>query len=201
MDTIKYESSYLTMSNTDNAERAKAVSNTAFGNLNKKVDKNTKRMAGVALGAMLVPSTIGLFDDNETSFGESAISGGIGLAGVGLGGYMGYKNSTIKPDEMDAFVRDELNKYKTEASIISRKDPSAGVEHFALRKGQLMEDISAIDPQRAKVFNQTLRKVPDLGEMVADLDLLNKTPRQVRGITRGAMLGALASAIPAYLAM
>ena len=45
-----------------------------------------------------------------------------------------------------------------------------------------------------------LRKL-DITEPIAELDLANKTPRQLRGLSRGAAIGAAASAIPAYLLM
>lgn len=182
-------------------ERVKAASATAFGNLRSKTDVNTKRMAGAALAAVLAPSAIGMLDGRDSDFVSDFASGGLSVAATGLGGYLGYQQGTIPADGMDAFIDNELATYKAEAKEIARVSPQEGVEHFAAKKQQLLADIAPIDPKRAQALNATLRQMPEFGGMLADLDIANKTPRQVRGLSRGAAIGAVASAIPAYLLM
>lgn len=185
----------------NNRERVKAASATAFGNLRSKTDVNTKRMAGAALAAALAPSFVGMVDGRDSDFVSDFVGSGLTVAGTGLGGYLGHQRSTIPESEMDAFIDNELATYKAEAKEIARTNPQEGVNHFAERKRQLLADIAPIDPKRAPALNATLRQMPEFGEMLAELDIANKTPRQVRGLSRGAAIGAVASAIPAYLLM
>jgi hypothetical protein len=182
-------------------ERVKAASATAFGNLRSKTDANTKRMAGAALAAVLAPSAIGMVDGRDSDFISDFAGGGLSVAATGLGGYLGYQQGTIPADGMDAFIDNELATYKAEAKEIARTSPQEGVEHFAAKKQQLLADIAPIDPKRAQALNATLRQMPEFGGMLADLDIANKSPRQVRGLSKGAAIGAVASALPAYLLM
>ena len=186
---------------SNSKERVKAASATAFGNLRSKTDVNTKRMAGAALAAALAPSVVGMVDGRDSNFVSDFIGGGLSVGATGLGGYLGYQQGTIPADGMEAFIDNELATYKAEAKEISKTNPQAGVEHFAERKQQLLADIAPIDPKRSPALNATLRQMPEFGGMLADLDIANKTPRQLRGLSRGAAIGAAASAIPAYLLM
>lgn len=182
-------------------ERVKAASATAFGNLRSKTDVNTKRMAGAALLASLGPSVLSWVDGEDSTFVNDLLSASLSVGATGAGGYLGYQQSTIPVDGMDEFIDNKLAIYKAEAKEMARTNPQEGVEHFAAKKQQLLADIAPIDPKRAQALNATLRQMPEFGGMLADLDIANKTPRQVRGLSRGAAIGAVASAIPAYLLM
>ena len=180
-------------------QRANARSQTAFQNLRSKTDANTKRMAGVALAAMVAPSVVSMFDGNEDNIMSDLMMGSIGTVGIAGGGYLGYRNVNIKPEDLDAFKRDEISRIKTEVRDLGKTDPAAAVEQFARMKGEMLDDVSPIDPTRAKAFNQELGNIIGRGA-ANDADLLNRTPRQLRGVSKGAALGALAAALPAYLA-
>ena len=187
------------MAHSAQQQRANAASQTAFENLRNKTDLNTKRMAGVALAAMVAPSLVSMFDGNEDNIMSDLMMGGIGIAGVAGGGYLGYRNVNIKPEDLDAFKRDEISRIKKEVKDLGKTDPAAAVNQFSRMKGEMLDDISPIDPKRAKTFNQELGTI--IGRSAAnDADLLNRTPRQLRGVSKGAALGALAAALPAYLA-
>ena len=182
--------------------RTNAVGSTALNNLLSKTDANTKRMAGAALLAGLSPGTISWMDDQETSLMGNTISGLLGVGGIGLGGYLGHRAGTIAPENREQFIRDNIDILKAESKTIGREqDAAAAVQYFADKKRELLNDISPIDAKRALQFNAMAKQFPEFGEMIADLNLLEKTPRQVRNMSRGAALGALATAIPAYLAM
>lgn len=187
------------MAHSAQQQRANAASQTAFENLRNKTDLNTKRMAGVALAAMVAPSLVSMFDGNEDNIMSDLMMGGIGTLGVAGGGYLGYRNVNIKPEDLDAFKRDEISRIKKEVKDLGKTDPAAAVSQFSRMKGEMLDDISPIDPTRAKTFNQELSNI--IGRHAAnDADLLNRTPRQLRGVSKGAALGALAAALPAYLA-
>jgi len=188
------------MAQSAQRQRANAQSKTAFQNLRNKTDVNTKRMAGLALAAMLGPGIVSMFDGNDDNIMSDFGSGSVTLAGLAGGGYLGLRGVNIKPEDLDAFKRQEISRIKSEVKDLGRTDPAAAVELFSRMKGEMIDDISPIDPARAKTFNQSVKVVPELGHMVADADLLNRTPRQLRGVTKGAALGALAAALPAYLA-
>ena len=187
------------MAHSAQQQRANARSQTAFENLRNKTDLNTKRMAGVALAAMVAPSLVSMFDGNEDNIMSDLMMGGIGTAGIAGGGYLGYRNVNIKPEDLDAFKRDEISRIKTEVRDLGKTDPAAAVEQFARMKGEMLDDVSPIDPTRAKAFNQELGNIIGRGP-ANDADLLNRTPRQLRGVSKGVALGALAAALPAYLA-
>ena len=182
--------------------RVNAQGNTGWQNLLSKTDANTKRMAGAALLGILAPSIASKFEGEENSYLNEMLGGGVSLVGTGLGGYLGHKAGTIAPEHREQYIRDNIDILKAESKAIGREqDAAAAVQYFADKKRELLDDISPIDAKRAIEFNHIAKQFTELGEMVAELNILKKTPRQVRGMTRGAALGALATAIPAYLLM
>lgn len=188
--------------NTDNSARANAAASTAFGNINRKIDANTKRMAGSALIAGLLPSFAMYGDDQETNLAGFLASGAITSAGLGLGGYYGYKNSHINDADKYEFIRNEISKLKNDSKALARDiGPQAAVEQFARDKQLMLDDIDPIDSKRAVFINKQLESMPDVGPLLAKMDIGNKSPRDIRGMTRGALIGGLASVIPAYLAV
>ena len=186
----------------DQKARYKAAAHTAMGNLNQRIDTNTKRMAGAALATAVLPGAMSWVDDQETSILGFLASGALSTAGIAGGGYLGYRNAHVPEDTRDQFIRNEVDKLKA-ASKVAAKDigPEAAVEQFARDKQMLLEDIASIDPKRAAVINRELNRIPEIGPILKEMDLGNKSPRDVRGIGRGALTGAALSLIPAYLAL
>lgn len=180
-----------------------AATGTAFTSLREKTSPATKRMAGALLAAVATPSVLAALDNQDETVTQAIGSGLITAGGAVGGGYVGYRSNHFANDNAkEAFVRDALTDLKVKSQqIAAEAGPAAGVEYFAKAKGQLMQSLEGIDPKRANVFNKSMREIPELGDIVADLDLLRKTPREVAGMTRGAALGSLAAALPAYLAM
>lgn len=185
----------------ENKRRARdAGARTAFNNLREKTDLPTKRMAGATLAAILAPSVIGALDDEE---GFSTASGSVlGVLGATTGGYIGFKNahSKLATEELkDAIISEAMAGIKIEGKKIAAETGNAqeGINHMARRKAQLIEEISPIDPTRAATFNNWLRDKPFIDDL-AGIDLLNRSPREVRGMTKGALLGALTAMVPAY---
>jgi len=180
-----------------------AATGTAFSNLKEKTSPATKRMAGALLAAVVTPSVLAAVDNQDEGLSNSIISGGLTLGGTAAGGILGYQSGHFATDSAkEAFVRDTIKDMKVKSQqIAAEAGPAAGVEYFANAKKQLMQSVEGIDPKRANVFNNSMRQFPEFGEMIADLDLLRKTPREVAGMTRGAALGSLAAVLPAYLAM
>ena len=190
------------MEQTAQQARYRANADTALGNLNQKIGLNTKRMAGAAFAGAVLPGTLALIDNQESDFLGNALSGSLSVAGIGAGGYLGYKNAHVAEDAKDDFLKAEIknlkDKSKAAAKIIG---PQAAVEQFAREKQALLEDLAPIDPKRAAIINRELGRIPELGMILKDMDLGNKAPRDVRGIAKGALIGALASIAPAYLAL
>lgn len=180
-----------------------AAAGTAYSNLNEKISPGTKRMAGLALAGILTPTVLSVLDNQEENFGQQMASGILTSVGVGAGGILGYNNGHFKTDAIkEAFVRESVSKLKTESQqVAANEGPAAGIKYFADGKRKLLQDIEAIDPKRAAAFNSSVRQIPELGDMIAGLDLPHKTPREVSRMTAGAALGAIASALPAYLAV
>ena len=132
----------------------------------------------------------------------SVLSGGLAAGAIGAGGYLGYKNAHIHPDQKDDFISNEVSRLKGESKIAARDiGPQAAVEQFAREKQAMLESIDPIDSKRAGSINGFFRSMPEVGPMIADMDLGNKAPRDLRGMSRGALVGALASILPAYLAL
>lgn len=182
-----------------NRKRVFANARTGFDQLRDRLDPNTKRMAGAALAAYLAPLTAASFDDQETGMMQS-LAGGVILGGGMVGGaILGERNVSI--DDKDEYVRQAMSELKKKGRELAKEvGPEAARDFIALEKEKLMKDISPIAPRQAKAFNMAAKAVGG-GGIFEDLDLLNRSPRQIRGTTRGVLLGTLATALPAYLAM
>lgn len=180
-----------------------AAAGTAFTNLKEKTSPETKRMAGVLLAALMLPSVGSAVDNQDEGLSNYLASAALTGAGTIGGGYLGYRQGHLPTDlAKEAYARDAIKDLKAKSQLIAAQEgPAAGVKYFAEAKQQMLQEIEGIDPKRANAFNNAARQIPEFGDIVADLDLLRKTPREVSGMTRGAALGALASALPAYLAL
>lgn len=190
------------MINADDKARFRQNSDTGLGIINKKIDIQTKRMAGAALLAVLGPSALALLDDQQSDFGGSAIAGIIGATGLLGGGYIGYRGGVMPEDERDTYIRSEVSQLKKASKELAKKEGvQASVNEFARSKQALIDDISGMAPQYNDLINARLRQIPELGSMAADLNLGNRTPREVKGMTKGALIGALGALVPGYIAL
>ena len=180
-------------------QRAQAQSATAFGNLRDKTDLATKRMAGAALLAAFGPSILTMVDGEENTMVGDILGGGASVAGIGLGGYLGYRDSTIPAEQLDQYKRSQMSEFKKEVKELMKTNPEKARDKLAALKNTMLNDLEPIDPKRAPALNHMFRSLGEIGEPIADMDLANKTPRQLRGMSKGALIGAAASAIPAYL--
>ena len=188
------------MNNTQ--ARYQAAADTALGNLNQRIGLNTKRMAGGAIAAGLAPGLLSYIDDQDTNLAGFTGSGVLTVAGIGAGGYLGYRHSHVNEALRDELIRSEIDKLKAKSKQAAKQiGPQEAVEQFARNKQALLEDLSPIDAQRAPIINRELGKIPEVGMILKDMDIGNKTPRDMRGMSRGALLGGLISLIPAYLAL
>ena len=180
------------------SQRVEANGQTAWDNINRKMAPGTKRMAGVALGAFLTPSVLAMLDNQEESTLDSFGAGLTASAGLGAGGIMGYLQAGDEAVNDELMVENKLRDLKVESQEIAKRDgPAAGVEYFAKGKQELLDYIAPMDADRSDVFNEYMRSKP-MGGMVADLNIPEMSPRQAKYTTRGAMLGALAAAVPSY---
>lgn len=173
-------------------EQLNSLMDRAADNLVNRSLPNTGRMAGAALAAGAIPGLVSMVDDQETNVFGTAASGLIGGGGIALGGMIGYGNSHLGDDAKEAFIRQETNKLKVQAQQNRAvSGPTAAADDFGYAKTRLLESVEPISPREGKV----------LGKRSDAAKILNMTPREIRGMSKGAMLGAIASALPAYLAM
>lgn len=146
-------------------------------------DNNDRRMAGVALASMLVPTIGSMVDNQSEDFGREALSGALSAYGLLGGAYLGADQMRLNkmPDGREDYIRSETEKLKTQAKLdMQTLGPEAANAKFADAKARLINDVNPI-------FRN------------ADPNNFNLTPRTLRGGIKGGMIGGLASVIPAYL--
>lgn len=190
------------MINPDDRARFKQYSDTGLELLNSKIDAQTRRMAGAALVAALGPSVLALMDDQQSDFGGSTVAGILGAAGLLGGGYIGYRSGVMPEDERDNYIRNKVSELKKASKELARKEGvQESVNAFAKGKQALIDDISGMAPQYNDLINARLHQMPEFGTMAAEMNLGNRTPREVRGMARGALIGSLGALVPGYLAL
>ena len=163
---------------------------TGLENLYRKSDLGTKRMAGAALLAALTPGTLAMTDNRDENFLQEFASGGITLGGIGLGAYIEHEWDKMSDDEKEFYIENEINDLKRQSKeTMKDKGPQVANEEFARAKQRLLEMNEPIDtnPGRRKVARENI-----------GFDILGMTPRTLRGTSRGALLGAVASIPLAY---
>ena len=140
--------------------------------------------------------------DRDENLGGSLASGLTSLGGVVGGGYLGLGDADTEQITDEFRVKDEINNLKRESQeIMKREGPAAGAEYFARGKEKILEYIEPMDAGRGSAFNSYMREIPEIGPMIADLNIADRSPRHMRHMSQGAMLGALASAPFAYQAL
>ena len=181
----------------DPYEAAKAASNAAFRtgaeNLWNKTDRMTHRMAGGALAAALLPGIMSSLDNQEENLGQQLVAGGTIAGGIGIGQLIERSLDNMSPDEIKDFINMEVGELKRKSKETMRtKGVQVANDEFGKAKQRLLDDFEPVDAQvgRRKVF-----------ENRTGFDLLGQTPRNLRSMTRGSLLGALAVAPLAYGAL
>lgn len=174
-----------------NNPAAQAQFRTGLGNLNRGTDLATKRMAGAALLAALVPGAMSAVDNqDESSLGE-ALSGAITLGGVGTGAYMEHRCSQLTEAEKEEMIAQELNELKRKSKDSMKTDgPIAANEQYGENKRKMLADYESIDSNEVRRM---------LMERATGFDVLGMTPRSARSVARGALMGGLASIPLAYM--
>lgn len=177
-------------------QRVYAAINASFAEVNENLGDDSKRMAGAALGSLLIPSTLGMLDNQEEDWvSQYLLSPGILGVGTAAGGAIGYNQAHLSDKEKEAYADQALKDLKTKSKARAKEvGPKQAVDEYGYAKATMLDDISPIGPKYGKVFNKATKGIP----VVGDIDLPNRTPREMRGMTRGALIGALASIAPAY---
>ena len=171
-------------------EAAKAAFRTGAQNLWDRTDRNTHRMAGGALAAVLLPGMLASIDNQEEDFANQLLSGGITAGGVGLGAYIEQMSQHLTPEQMDDYINNAVNDLKAKSKVdMKESGPQAAADRFGRAKQAVYDEVNPVDPQpgRRKVFEQ-----------VTGMDALGRSPRELRGMTRGALIGGLLAAPLAY---
>lgn len=170
--------------------RARAAFNTGTQNLFNRTDRMTHRMAGGALAAALLPGLMSSVDNQEENIAQQLLSAGITVGGASLGTVIDRDHNYMSPEQIDEYIKDEIVelKRKSKENMKTKGVEEANAE-FARAKQKLYEDFQPVDSQKGR--REVFRKV-------TGADLLSQTPRNLRSLSRGALLGAIAAAPLAY---
>jgi hypothetical protein len=148
-----------------------------------RTDRNTHRMAGGALAAMIAPSVMTTFDDRDAPWLQEQAAGLITTGGITAGMLLGELESRLTSEQMDIYVRSEIDKLKRKSKTnMKEHGPQYAADQFGRQKQRLMEDVT--EPLKFGI---------------PTIDYFGHSPRQYRHMAAGAMLGGLASIIPSYL--
>ena len=148
-----------------------------------RTDPYTHRMAGGALAAMIAPTVLTNFDDRDAPWIQEQAAGLITTSGITAGMLLGELESRLTPEQMDIYVRSEVDKLKRKSKTnMQEHGPQFAADQFGRQKQRLMED--ATEPLRFGI---------------PTIDHFGRTPRQYRHMAAGAMLGGVASILPSYL--
>jgi len=174
----------------EDSERVRAAFRTGSQNLWNRTDRMTHRMAGGALAAALLPGTLAMMDNQDENFAQQLIAGGITGGGMAIGQMIEKSLDQMSPEQIEEFIQMEVGELKRKSrEDMKTKGVQQANEEFGRAKQKLYEDFEPIDSQagRREVFRR-----------VTGADLLSKTPRNLRSMARGALLGGIAAAPLAY---
>ena len=174
----------------EDSARVRAAFKTGSQNLWNRTDRMTHRMAGGALAAALLPGIMSSVDNQEENLGQQLLSGGITAGGVGIGALIEQSLDHMSPREIQEFIKDEVGELKRKSrEDMKTKGPQQANEEFGRAKQKLYEDFEPVDsqPGRREVFRR-----------MTGADLLGQTPRNLRSLSRGALIGGLAALPLAY---
>ena len=160
-----------------------------------RITPNVDRYAGAVLAGALAPGIGSVLDDQDENLLNSLLSGSLTLGGFTAGSVLGMRSGSFKDETArNDYVRSAVSEIKKEAEIIRAKEgPLAAADYFGRAKETLMHDIDPIS--QAKVDELKAKGMP------WENSIYNMSPRQANGTIRGAALGTLAAALPAYFAM
>ena len=170
--------------------RQRAAFRTGAQNLWNRTDRMTHRMAGGALAAALLPASLSMIDNQEENLAQQIIAGSITGGGIALGQIIERSLDQMSPEEVEEFLKMEVNELKRKSKeTMKTKGVQSANEEFATAKQRLYQEFEPVDEMQGR---------RNAFENVTGADLLGQTPRNLRSMTRGALLGALASAPLAY---
>ena len=174
------------------AERARvnAAFRTGTQNLWNRTDRMTHRMAGGALAAALLPGLMSSVDNQDENIAQQLLSAGITAGGVGIGQLIERSIDNMSPDEIEDFIKMEVGELKRKSrEDMKTKGVQQANDEFGRAKQKLYEDFEPVDaqPGRREVFRRK-----------TGFDVLGQTPRNLRSMSRGALLGGLAAVPLAY---
>ena len=185
------------MNVNDDATRAAQVRhrvNQYFAN----TPKASNRMAGAAIVATMAPGILDIGDLNKFSL-EDQGSGVISIASLGIGGYLGHKLATVPPEKRQEFERAAMSKIKDQAKVIQKDHGYEAANAYAAKEKQaFLDSINPISPRVADAVESLRANKTYVNPSV---ELFTRTPRQITGASRGALLGSLAGVVPAYFAI
>tara|TARA_R110002012_G_scaffold50126_2_gene129833 strand:- start:3812 stop:4372 length:561 start_codon:yes stop_codon:yes gene_type:complete len=174
----------------EDSARVRAAFKTGSQNLWNRTDRMTHRMAGGALAAALLPTGLSMVDNQEENLAQVLIAGGLTGGGMAIGQIIEETLDQMSPEEIEEFIQMEVGELKRKSrQDMKTKGVQQANEEFGRAKQKLYEDFEPVDaqPGRREVFRR-----------VTGADLLGKTPRNLRSMTRGALLGGIAAAPLAY---
>lgn len=174
----------------DDSARARAAFKTGSQNLWNRTDRMTHRMAGGALAAALLPAGLSMIDNQEENLAQQLIAGGVTGGGIAIGQIIEQTLDQMSPEEIEEFIEMEVGELKRKSKQdMKTKGVQQANDEFGRAKQRLYEDFEPVDsqPGRREVFRK-----------MTGADLLSKTPRNLRSLTRGALLGGIAVAPLAY---
>lgn len=181
-------------------QRLNAAVKASFDEVRNNVGDDSKRMAGAALAAVMAPTALAAIDNQEEDILAQLIASPvIAVGGTAAGGLIGYHQAHLKDEDKDTYTRNGVKALKETSKERAREvGPQQAIEEFANAKADLLKDISPVGPKHGQLFNKVVGSMPEYGPMLRDIDIPNRTRRELRGMTRGALIGALASIAPAY---
>jgi hypothetical protein len=129
-------------------------------------------------------------DNQEENLGQQLLSGGITAGGVGIGALIEQSLNQMSPEEIQEFIKDEVGDLKRKSrEDMKTKGVQAANDEFGRAKQKLYEDFEPVDaqPGRREAFRRK-----------TGVDMLGQTPRNLRTMSRGALLGGIAALPLAY---
>ena len=172
---------------------AQAMYTTGVDNLRKGVDVNTKRMAGAAVVAALLPGLMSMADNQEEGLLGEALSGAITLGGIGGGTYVGHALSQLSDEDKARLIAEEISNLKQESKqVMKTEGPVEANRRLAEGKHRVLNNYEPIDSNRSR---------QELFTKATGANILGMSPRAVNRTVRGALIGGLASVPLAYASL
>ena len=119
-------------------------------------------------------------DDRDAPYLQETAAGLISSGGLTAGALLGYMNANRT---MDSFIRTEIDKLKRQSKVTMReKGPQVAADEFGHAKAEFMKNV---EPKRMGI---------------PSVDHFGASPRNLRHMAAGALLGGVTAIAPTYLA-